>query len=143
MLTKQECVFCAIADGTEPAVVVHEDETTLAFMDAAPATEGHVLVVPRRHASDLLDVDLDEAAAVMQTTVRVARRIDEAFRPDGLTLFQANRPAGWQDVFHLHVHVVPRWEGDGLVRPWESGPVATLAELRRVGDRLRARPDRS
>jgi histidine triad (HIT) family protein len=131
-----DCVFCGIVARTVPAHTILEDEGTLAFLDLNPATEGHTLVVPRQHADDLLTVDADTAAAVMRTATRVARLLDERLAPDGLTLFQANRTAGWQDVFHLHLHLVPRWEGDDLTRPWTSRPgdpaalAATAARLR-------------
>ena len=114
----ETCLFCGIVGGTIPAYVVHEDDMTLGFLDINPATEGHTLVVPKVHADDLLDADADAAAAVMRGARAVALLLDRHLDPDGITVFQANRPAGWQDVFHLHVHVVPRWEGDDLVRPW-------------------------
>jgi histidine triad (HIT) family protein len=116
------CVFCAIVRGTAPSHVVHEDAQTLAVLDINPAADGHTLVVPKQHADDLFDIDAESAAAVMRTVKLVADRTAERLAPDGLTLFQANRAAGWQDVFHLHVHVVPRWDGDGLVRPWQPVP---------------------
>lgn len=130
------CVFCAIVRGTLPAHRVHEDDATLAFLDINPAAKGHTLVVPKQHADDLFTVDAEEAAAVMRTVRLVARRIDELLAPDGLTLVQTNRPAGWQDVFHLHVHLVPRWEGDGLARPWTPRP-GRPEDLETVAARLR------
>jgi histidine triad (HIT) family protein len=131
-----DCVFCGIVAGTVAAHTVDEDDLTVAFLDINPAAEGHTLVVPKRHVDDLLGADEDTAAAVMRTATRVARLLDERLAPDGLTLFQANRSAGWQDVFHLHLHLVPRWAGDRLVRPWTSSPgrardlAATAARLR-------------
>ncbi len=110
---------------------------TLAFLDIAPAAEGHALVVPKKHADDLLAASADDAIAVMRTAQIMARRLEETLHPDGMTLFQANRPAGWQDVFHLHLHVVPRWEDDQLVRPWSSGPQQDHDRLARVAERLR------
>lgn len=115
-----DCIFCAIAAGEAEAEVVYSDERVVAFLDANPATDGHVLVVPRAHARGILDIEDEDAAAVLRAAVRVARAIDGALAPEGFTLFQANEPAGWQDVFHLHVHVVPRWTGDGLTQPWTS-----------------------
>jgi histidine triad (HIT) family protein len=132
----RQCVFCAIASGIAPARIVFEDEATLAFLDIAPAVEGHTLVIPRRHAPDLWASSADDAAAVMRTAHAVARRIRDVLGPEGLTLFQANRSAGWQDIYHLHVHVVPRHQGDGLVRPWHSVP-ADAEALTRLGSRLR------
>jgi histidine triad (HIT) family protein len=132
------CVFCGIVAGTVASHAVYEDAQTLAFLDINPATRGHTLVIPKQHADDLFAIDSDTAAAVMRTVKLVADRIDEVLSPDGLTLAQTNRRAGWQDVFHLHVHLVPRWEGDGLVRPWTPRPaqprsLSDVAETLRLG----------
>ncbi|MGC4808465.1 HIT family protein [Micromonospora sp. DT233] len=126
------CVFCAIVARTQPTAVVYEDGSTLAFLDITAVTPGHTLVVPKTHRADLWEIAPDEWAAVTRTVHRVARRIEEVLRPDGMTLFQANRDAGWQDVFHLHVHVVPRATGDHLHRPWTASPVPldTLQAIR-------------
>jgi histidine triad (HIT) family protein len=117
-----ECLFCAIVAGTEAASFVHEDELTLAFMDISQFAEGHVLVVPRGHFTDQLAVPDAVAAALGVTTKRVARAVDSAFHPDGLTLWQSIRAAGGQDVFHLHWHVMPRSAADGLVKVYPSRP---------------------
>ncbi|MGH8889940.1 MAG: HIT family protein [Acidothermaceae bacterium] len=132
-----ECVFCGIVAGDVPADVVWFDENAVAFLDRSPAAEGHVLVVPRRHTRTLLDASPAEAAAVMAAASQVARLLSATLGPAGFTLFQANETAGWQDVFHLHVHVVPRWPDDALVRPWSAAP-ADPATLSAVADRIRA-----
>ena len=131
--TADACVFCDIVAGRLAAAVVHEDELTLAFLDITAVTDGHTLVIPKRHATDLWAIEEEDAVAVMRTVRRVARRIQETLAPAGLTLFQANRPEGWQDVFHLHVHLVPREAQDRLHRPWIAQPVAlaTLESTRR------------
>ena len=110
-----ECTFCRIAAGTEPASIVYEDRLTLAFMDINQFAEGHVLVVPSTHYPDQMAIPDDVAAALGVATRRVARAVDAAFQPDGLTLWQSIRAAGGQDVFHLHWHVLPRFVADGLV----------------------------
>ena len=124
------CIFCAIVAGRAPADVVYEDEHTLAFMDINPATPGHVLVVPKNHAQDIFDVSEEDALHVMRVVQRVARGVDRALRPDGMNLFQANRRAAFQSVFHFHVHVIPRWRGDGIAPPWKhrSGEPEALRE---------------
>ncbi|WP_410651322.1 HIT family protein [Amycolatopsis sp. cmx-4-54] len=117
--TDTPCVFCEIAAGREGAGrVLFEDEQTIAFLDHTAVLPGHTLVVPRAHAADIWGISAEDAAAVMRTVHSMAARIHDVLRPDGLTLFQANRSAGWQDVFHLHVHLVPRATGDHLTRPW-------------------------
>ena len=115
-----DCTFCRIAAGDSPAFVVAEDERTVAFLDRGQATEGHTLVVPRAHASDIWAIGDDDAAAVMRMAKRVAHLLDERLAPEGMNLVQSNRDAGWQDVAHFHVHVVPRWVDDGLAPPWRD-----------------------
>jgi histidine triad (HIT) family protein len=111
-------VFCSIVAGSLPAHRIYEDQDTLAFLDIHPAAAGHTLVVPKTHATDLFTIAPETAAAVMRSATRVARLLDDVLTPDGLTVIQTNRAAGWQDVFHLHMHLVPRWDTDTLVRPW-------------------------
>ena len=108
------CIFCAIASGAAPARIVHDDERTLAFMDLFPITRGHALVIPKAHSESLLDADPDDAAAVMRTAQRVAQAAMAAYEPDELNLLQTNGAAAMQTVFHLHVHVLPRYVGDGF-----------------------------
>jgi len=112
-----DCIFCAIVAGAAPAAVVHDDDDTLAFMDINPVSRGHVLVVPKKHYRNLYDVDPEAAAAVMRTTVHVARAVRAALQPDGMNLFQSNERAAFQSVFHFHVHIIPRWIGDELRLP--------------------------
>lgn len=131
------CIFCSIITGDEPAHVVWNDSETLAFLDIFPASPGHTLVVPKVHADDIWGIDHNSFAAVARTTRAVSALIDQRLQPDGLTLFQANRSAGWQDVFHLHVHVVPRYANDGLVQPWKDAPHGG-SQLDAIGDRLGA-----
>ena len=131
-----DCVFCQIVAGESPSLVVAEDEFTVAFLDLGQATEGHTLVVPRAHAADIWEISEEDAAAVMTMAKRVAHLLDDRLAPEGLNLVQSNRPAGWQHVFHFHLHVVPRWSGDGLIPPWKPTSASkqrlakTLARLR-------------
>jgi histidine triad (HIT) family protein len=126
------CTFCNIVRGSEPAHVVYEDEDSMAFLDFAPASEGHTLVIPRDHARTLLDISPASAGALLRSATHVARVIDQTFHPDGMTLVQTNERAGGQTVFHVHLHLVPRWKGDDLFRPWrtERIPTETLAATR-------------
>ncbi|MBC7224042.1 MAG: HIT family protein [Anaerolineae bacterium] len=133
---ERNCIFCAIARGQAPAEVVYEDAETMAFLDINPAAPGHTLVIPRRHYRNLFDLDPEAGAAVMRTAVRVARALREALRPDGMNMVQANERAGFQSVFHFHVHLVPRWLGDGIAPPWRQRP-ADAATLREVGAKIR------
>ncbi len=117
------CVFCAIVAADAPRSVVHEDERTLAFMDILPVTPGHLLVVPRRHATSLADLAPGEAAAMMETATRCAAALRAGpIRSDGINLFLADGIAAGQQVFHAHLHVVPRFAGDGFRLDIRYGP---------------------
>jgi histidine triad (HIT) family protein len=127
------CLFCRIVAGDLPAQIVAQDERTVAFMDINPATDGHLLVVPRVHARDLFEIDDDSLAAVMTAAGRLARRQRERLGADGVNLINSAGSAAWQTVFHFHVHVIPRYVGDPLKLPWvpaEGNPeqIAAVAE---------------
>lgn len=113
-----DCVFCRIVAKQIPATVVHEDEQTLAFMDIGQVNPGHVLVALKAHAESIFALDEARAAAVFRTAARVARAIRDAFAPQGLSVYQANGAAAGQTVFHFHIHLVPRHEGDGMALSW-------------------------
>jgi histidine triad (HIT) family protein len=104
-------IFAKILRGEIPCVKVYEDDSTLAFMDVMPEAEGHVLVVPKEGAENILDLSPEGLAAMMATTQKLAKAVDRALRPDGILLKQYNRAAAGQSVFHVHFHIVPRWEG--------------------------------
>jgi histidine triad (HIT) family protein len=115
-----ECVFCKIVARQIPATVVHEDEHTLAFMDLGQVNPGHVLVAVKAHAENLYELNDAQAGAVLRAGARVARAIRDAFSPQGLSVYQANGKAAGQTVFHFHVHLVPRHEGDGMAFTWPA-----------------------
>jgi histidine triad (HIT) family protein len=104
----------------------------MAFLDTTPAADGHTLVIPKRHVADLLAASEADAVAVARTTHQVAALVQRRMVPDGITVFQANRTAGWQTVLHLHVHIIPRWSGDDLTPPWVAAHpgAAPLSEIR-------------
>jgi histidine triad (HIT) family protein len=105
-----------------PATIVDEDERTIAFMDIAPATRGHALVIPRAHAPDLLSVGTEDLQAVAVASQRLAARSKERLGADGINLLNSCGAAAWQTVFHFHVHVIPRYRDDPLRLPWVPGP---------------------
>jgi histidine triad (HIT) family protein len=113
-----DCIFCSIAGGTSPSWRVYEDKVAVAFLDIGQATPGHTLVVPRKHTADIWSVTEDEASAVMRSVHRVAAQLRDTLQPLGLNVTQSNGVAAWQEVFHYHVHLVPRYGDDGLVPPW-------------------------
>jgi histidine triad (HIT) family protein len=117
-----ECLFCKIVAGEVPSTRVDEDERTVAFMDINPATRGHLLVVPREHAADLLDVGAEDLNACLHMAQRLARRVSERLGADGVNLLNSCGRAAWQTVFHFHVHVIPRYANDPLRLPWVPAP---------------------
>jgi histidine triad (HIT) family protein len=108
------CIFCEIVAQRAPASIVGENDLSIAFLTVGPLREGHTLVIPKRHAVDFLDPTPEELAAVFQLGAAVARRQRQILGSQGETLFLASGNAGEQSVFHLHLHVVPRTETDGL-----------------------------
>jgi len=110
-------IFAKILRGELPAYTVYEDERALAFLDIMPRAPGHSLVIPKRPARNLLDVDPDDLGHVMRVAQRIAKASMTVFAADGITLQQFNEAAGGQVVFHLHVHVIPRRSGVALLPP--------------------------
>jgi histidine triad (HIT) family protein len=121
-VSEQDCIFCKIVAGELPATIVDQDEHTIAFMDINPATRGHALVVPRRHAPDLLTIEPDDLAAVGAAAQRLAARAKESLKADGINVINSCGSAAWQTVFHFHLHVIPRYQGDPMRLPWLPTP---------------------
>ncbi|MCW3029228.1 MAG: hypothetical protein JWN81_2439 [Solirubrobacterales bacterium] len=117
-----DCLFCKIVAGEIPATIVDEDERTIAFMDINPATRGHALVIPREHSADLLSVEREDLLAVAVAARRLAGRAKERLQADGVNLVNSCGAVAWQSVFHFHMHVIPRYEGDPLRLPWVPAP---------------------
>jgi histidine triad (HIT) family protein len=114
-MTGVDCIFCQIVRGAAPASIVHEDEHTLAFMDIQPVTSGHLLVIPKQHAASLADLPPGSGGRLTEVAVSLAaalRRTD--LRCEGVNLFLADGEAAGQEVFHVHLHVFPRYAGDGF-----------------------------
>ena len=129
-------VFTRIIRREIPSAVVYEDAHTIAFMDAGQVNPGHVIVATKAELATVLDLSDELAAALFVTVAKVARAVERAFRPDGITILQANKAAGWQTVPHMHVHIVPRYmnDGVGLVWPRKNPP---LDELRRIAEKIK------
>lgn len=132
-----ECIFCRIRDGQIPSTRVYEDNKTLAFMDINPVNDGHLLVVPKTHAETIFDISPTDLLAVSTTLKKVAAAIHEALRPEGLSLYQANGAAASQVVPHFHLHVIPRWKGDGKGFDWKIVK-GNPARIKATADRIRA-----
>jgi len=128
--------FAKILRGELPAYKLYEDADTFAFMDIMPRGDGHCLVIPKKPARNLLDVEPESLAAVSRTTQKLARAVVKAFSADGVTIQQFNEQAGGQVVFHLHVHVLPRFEGVAL-RP-HTGQMEKPEVLASNAEKIRA-----
>jgi len=128
-------IFSKIVSGEIPSFKVYEDERTLAFMDINPASRGHTRVICKDEHPDLFAIPAETLAAVARATQIVARGIRESLRPDGLNIIQNNGSAAGQVVFHYHVHLIPRWEGDSAVRLWRPGN-GDMEELRALAEQI-------
>jgi len=131
-----DCIFCKIIAGEMPGQIIDQDERTVAFMDISPATRGHALVVPRRHARDLLEIEAEDLEATVLAAQRLARTVSDRLEADGVNLLNSCGQAAWQTVYHFHIHVIPRYAGDPLRLPWtpeEGNPeeIAAAAEALR------------
>jgi histidine triad (HIT) family protein len=134
------CVFCRIVAGMVEASVVHEDDAILAFMDLRQPNPGHVLVIPKRHVETVYDLGPDTAARLFQAAVAVAQALRRSLDPPGLNLWQSNGEDAGQEVPHVHLHLLPRYPGAGLLRIYPERPAHPsreeldgLASLLRTG----------
>ena len=128
-----DCVFCSIIENKTPAVKLYKDEHTLVFLDIHPVNPGHALVVPREHIRTIYDAPEDTLAHIMTTPKKLAIAIKTGVGADGINLMQNNERAAGQLVDHLHLHVVPRFSGDGFThwkgrKPYAEGEIETVAE---------------
>ena len=121
-MTDPDCLFCRIVAGELPAQIVEETDRTVSFMDINPATRGHALVIPRRHSTNLLEIEREDLEATIVAAQSLARRMVDRLGADGVNLLNSNGRAAWQTVFHFHVHVIPRYQGDPLRLPWIPAP---------------------
>jgi histidine triad (HIT) family protein len=130
-------IFSKIVSGEIPSFKVYEDEQALAFMDISPASRGHTLVISRAEYPDLFSIPPDTLAAVARAVQRVAQGLQAVLQPDGMNILQNNGAAAGQSVFHYHVHLIPRWEGDNALPLWRPHE-ADMAELRALAEQVRA-----
>ena len=137
MTAETDCIFCKIVAGEIPSFLICEDAESYAFMDINPVHAGHALVVPRQHAADIYTIDGESLAAVARTAQRVAKAVRQAMAPSGLNLVQCNGEAAGQSVFHFHMHVMPRADGDDLKMNWglRAGDMKEIEDAR---DRIKA-----
>lgn len=134
-----DCMFCGVVTGDVPSTTIAQTERAVAFMDTNPVTHGHALVIPRVHATDLLDIAPDDLAACSELAQDVARRAKDRLGADGVNLLNCSGTDAWQTVFHFHLHVVPRFRDepgkDALGLPWNQIP-GDPQQIRETGRRL-------
>lgn len=136
-----QCLVCDIVTGNLPSVKVAEDHTTYAFMDINPASDGHALVVPKRHSKDLFEIPADDLTAVTLAAQRIAKAAVREFGAAGANLLNCCGADAWQTVFHFHLHVIPRYVDkakDRLVLPWEPGIPGDMDVIAALGAQLSA-----
>ena len=133
---KNDCIFCAIAEGEIPSFKVYEDELVLAYLDINPFSKGHTLVIPKTHSTGLLDTDDETLAAVISRVKKVAAHLKDRLGCDGFNVVQNNGEAAGQTVRHVHFHIVPRWTGDDassfVNHPGDMDALKALAEQVRM-----------
>ncbi len=132
-----DCVFCKIRDGQIPAAKIYEDASTLVFMDINPLNSGHCLVMTKNHAATLFESEVEDLKAAIAAARKVAIALREALKPDGLNMLQANGAAAFQSVPHFHLHLIPRWTGDGKGFDWKLVP-GDREVISKTAERLRA-----
>jgi histidine triad (HIT) family protein len=113
-MSNQDCIFCKIIKKQVPASVLLETEDTLAFLDIRPLNMGHTLIIPKNHYAEIFDIPENELCQVYKIAKQMAVAVKKATMADGITVIQQNGRAAGQDIFHLHVHVVPRFQGENL-----------------------------
>lgn len=136
-----ECVFCKILLGELPAHFVYEDDLVVAFLSLEQPNPYKVLVVPHEHVETIYDLNDEQASAIFKATVKIARGVRDVSKCDGMNLVQSNDRAGQQDVFHFHLHIVPRFFGDGIVFDWDNTP-APQEKLRQFAQEIRTKLDK-
>ena len=134
-----ECVFCDIVQGLSEASRVYEDNATLAFMNIKQFNEGHVLVIPKQHVETVDQLPLEIASALFQTTVIVAKVVQQTFQPEGMNIWQSNGAAAGQEVPHVHLHIFPRRHDDHFsgFRYETMPPLVERAQLDKLAQRIR------
>ena len=119
-MKKDDCIFCKLANGNIPVEPVYEDDIVKAIFDASPANAGHILIIPKEHVSNIYELDDELAAHIFKVAARLARALKTSLDYDGLNVLQNNGEAAGQTVFHFHMHLIPRFAGDGVNVCWEQ-----------------------
>ncbi len=132
-MADKDCIFCKIANGEIPSATIYENSDFRVILDVAPANRGHALIIPKEHFKDIFDIDAVTAGKLFSLATEVARAMKSVLHCDGLNIVQNNGLIAGQTVFHFHLHLIPRYEGDGIKLTWEQheSDSADLQELAR------------
>ncbi len=133
----ENCIFCKIIAGEIPSTTVYEDEDFKAILDINPAARGHVVILPKRHAANIYEIPDEDAAKILPVAKKIATALRDAFGCDGVNILQNNGEAAGQTVFHLHVHVIPRFAGDDVRIKWTQG--VTPGDMEEIAEEIRTR----
>ena len=125
----KDCIFCLLANGDIPTSVVYEDDDLTVILDAGPAAQGHALVLPKEHYKNITKVPEGLAGRLMSTAAKIGAAQMKALGADGFNVLVNTNEAAGQTVFHCHVHVIPRFNGDNVMQPWTPGEVKDGAAL--------------
>ncbi len=134
--TATNCIFCKIVRKEAPATILYEDDKALAFLDIRPLNEGHTLIIPKQHYETVYDIPQDLICHICTIVKRFASIVKDSTKADGITIIQQNGRAAGQEIFHLHVHVVPRYEGQKLPH-FREIPNASRERLEQTAERIK------
>ena len=119
-MIKDDCIFCTLTNKITPDTTMYDDDDFRAILDNAPAAKGHILIIPKRHVENLLTIEPDMAAKALGIASKLANALVKTLGCDGVNMLQNTGEAAGQTVMHLHIHLIPRYENDGIVIPWEK-----------------------
>ena len=134
---KDDCIFCKIAAGQIPSSTIYEDGHFRVFLDINPASRGHCLIVPKEHFTNIYDLDAETAGKIFTLATLISRTLKKVLKCDGLNVIQNNEAIAGQSVFHFHMHLIPRYKGDGL-NFLAAQPAGDMEEIRKIRDLLKA-----
>lgn len=130
------CIFCKITSGEIPSHTIYEDESFKVIFDISPATKGHAIIIPKNHAKNIFELSEEDASKIFVVAKKVASALNEVLQCDGFNILQNNGKVAGQTVFHLHVHLIPRYKDDNLVLSWKQGDPAK--ELDEIAEKVKA-----
>lgn len=136
-MTDSQCIFCKIANGEIPSTTLYEDDSFRAIFDISPASKGHAIILPKNHAKDICELSKEDGEKIFLVAQKVAKGLKKATGCDGINILQNNGEAAGQTVFHLHVHVIPRYQDDKVTIGWEHGE-ANQEELEKIVEAMKA-----